>query len=92
LSQKMRQIMSRTEIEHKFIKGIHEIDPNAQYLRKSGSWRTYHSDSVLVKRNGHAYIAVGLSNSPNGGSWLVWLIQSFDRIIMNGASSSASLH
>ena len=35
LSEKMREIMSRTEIEHKFIKGIREIDPNAQFLRKS---------------------------------------------------------
>ena len=34
------------------------------------SRRTYHADSVLVRRGGRAYIAVALSNDRKGQRWL----------------------
>jgi beta-lactamase class A len=42
-------------------------------MRKSGTWREYHSDSALVRYRGESYIIVGLAQDPNGGKWLASL-------------------
>ena len=55
------------QIHHKFVNTLDRIAPNADVYRKSGSWRTYHSDSVLVfGENGRRYILVALIESSNG--------------------------
>jgi len=82
-SAKMKQILADSEINHKFVHGLLLIDPKANLYRKSGSWRTYHSDSALVERDGRAYIAVALANSDKGKHWLVDLIQAADAIIFS---------
>ena len=74
--------MSGAHIDHKFVKALRAIAPRMLLLRKSGSWRTYHSDSALVSRDGHTYIAVALSNDPHGGQWMGRIITEFDRIVM----------
>lgn len=81
-SRLMKDIMSSGHIEHKFISSLSQLDPDAEILRKSGSWRTYHADSVLVKRKGRAYIAIGLTNHKDGSIWLQKLIYELDAIIM----------
>jgi beta-lactamase class A len=68
----MLEALSRPAIEHKFVKGLKGI-PGVEILRKSGSWRNYHSDSALVHYQGQTYIMVGLSSNPNGGQWLTQL-------------------
>ena len=80
--EKMKEVMSGTRLNHKFVKSLSRIDPTMQLFRKSGSWRTFHSDSALVEREGHAYIAVALSNDPQGSEWLSRIIVEFDRIII----------
>ena len=80
-SAKMKKIMSDPGIEHKFVRSLHMINPRASLFRKSGSWRTYHSDSVLVERDGKAYIAVALSDSTEGKTWLHHVIVACDDII-----------
>lgn len=81
-SREMRNVMSGAHIDHKFVKALRNISPQMTLLRKSGSWRTYHSDSALVSRNGKTYIAVALSDDPNGGRWMGDLITKFDEIVM----------
>jgi beta-lactamase class A len=82
-SRLMKDIMGGSEhIQHKFVSSLTQLDPEAEILRKSGSWRTYHADSVLVKRKGRAYIAVALSDDENGRIWLQKLIYELDAIIM----------
>jgi beta-lactamase class A len=81
-SRLMKEIMSGDHIKHKFVAGLDAIDPNAEIMRKSGSWRSYHADSVLVRRQGRSYIAVALADDAKGKSWLPQLIQEFDAIIM----------
>jgi len=66
------EALSRPGIEHKFVKGLKGI-PGVEILRKSGSWRNFHSDSALVHYKGQTYIMVGLSSNPNGGQWLTQL-------------------
>ena len=80
-SAKMKTIMGDPGIEHKFVRSLHMINPRASLFRKSGSWRTYHSDSVLVERDGKAYIAVALSDSSEGKKWLHHVIVACDDII-----------
>ena len=81
-SMKMKEILASTKLEHKFAGALRRISPKALMFRKSGSWRTYHSDSALVKRRGRAYIAVALSNDVDGQHWLGWIIEELDAIIM----------
>ena len=81
-SRKMKEVMSGSHINHKFVKELSRLAPRMQLFRKSGSWRTFHSDSALVERGGHAYIAVALSNDPDGSEWLGRIIVEFDRIVI----------
>ncbi len=80
-SRKMKQILSKPAIQHKFVSGLNMVNPAALLFRKSGSWRTFHSDSVLVERDGRAYIAVALADSPDAKRWLGPIIVSLDSIV-----------
>lgn len=84
-SKEMKKILAHSAIDHKFIKGLRLVNPRAMTFRKSGSWRDYHSDSVLVEGGGRAYIAVGLAHHAQGGSWLRQLIIGLDEIIYRGS-------
>jgi beta-lactamase class A len=79
--RKMKELLAHSAIDHKFIKGLRLVNPRAMTFRKSGTWRTYHSDSVLVEGGGHSYIAVGLAHDGEGGTWLRRLIVGLDEII-----------
>jgi beta-lactamase class A len=63
------------------VRALRRIDPAAAVSRKSGSWSTYHSDSVFVERDGHRYIAVVLSNNANGSQWLGRIITKLDALL-----------
>ncbi len=80
-SRKMREILADSELDHKFVRALRQIDPAAAVSRKSGSWSTYHSDSVLVEREGHSYIAVVLSNNAKGSHWLGRIITKLDALL-----------
>jgi beta-lactamase class A len=80
-SRKMREILAGSELNHKFVRALRRIDPEAAVSRKSGSWSTYHSDSVLVERDGHHYIAVALSNNADGSQWLGGIITKLDALL-----------
>jgi beta-lactamase class A len=62
-------VLSRPGISHKFVKGL-EPYPNLEIFRKSGTWKTYHADSALIRTDGLAYIIVALANNANGAAWL----------------------
>jgi beta-lactamase class A len=69
LSKKMKAILSKPGIQHKFVKGLNSI-PGIRIYRKSGSWKNYHADSALVEYGKYKYIVIGLSDSASGGRWL----------------------
>lgn len=63
----MMKYLINPEINHKFVKSLRKLAPNANLYRKSGSWRHYHSDSVLVLGpGGREYVLVALIQDPNG--------------------------
>jgi beta-lactamase class A len=81
-SRKMREILADSELDHKFVRALRRIDPAAAVSRKSGSWSTYRSDSVLVERDGHRYIAVALSNNSTKTRWLGRIITKLDAMVI----------
>jgi beta-lactamase class A len=87
-SRKMREILAGSELNHKFVRALRQIDPEAAVSRKSGSWSTFHSDSVLVERDGHRYIAVALSNNPNGSQWLGRIITKLDALLVSDETAA----
>lgn len=80
-SREMKNILANPAIHHKFVGGLMATHPDASIYRKSGTWRTYHSDSAIVERNGRRYIAVALANDAHGGEWMRKLIVAMDDII-----------
>ncbi len=85
-SRKMKEILGSPALHHKFVKGLEQAHPGAQIYRKSGTWRTYHSDSAIVERDGRRYIAVGLADDPRGGDWMRKLIVAMDDIVFSRES------
>ena len=70
-SQDMLNILSEPGINHKFVASLNADTSKTDMYRKSGTWRTYHADSVLVwEPMGHRYILVGIVESPQGGQIL----------------------
>ena len=80
-SLRMKTMLADPAIKHKFVLGLSVNRPDAKIYRKSGTWRTYHSDSAIVERDGRRYIAVALADSPSGGTWLANLIVAMDDLV-----------
>ncbi len=69
LTSKMKEILSEPAINHKFVKGLANWQEIKLY-RKSGTWKQFHADSVLVEYGPHKVVMVGLVRDPRGGQWL----------------------
>lgn len=82
---KMREILSDPGIKHKFVRGAEEHMPGATIYRKSGTWKTYHSDSALIEHGGRSYIAVALINHPKGDKILSDLLVAMDKIVFSSS-------
>lgn len=67
-SKQMLDIMEDPELHHKFVNTLDKVAPNARLFRKSGSWKNYHSDSVLVwdETTNRKYIIVALIEDSSG--------------------------
>ena len=76
----MRNVLSKPAIKHKFVSGLQRY-PDAEILRKSGTWRTYHSDSAIVTRNKRKYIVVALANDIDGSKWMERIALMADDIV-----------
>ena len=80
-SKDMLEIMKDPGIKHKFVHSLGQIAPNATLYRKSGSWRTWHSDSVLVWDEDRQYILVALTQDPRGERIVQNLVGIVERIL-----------
>jgi beta-lactamase class A len=77
----MKEVLSRPGIHHKFVKGLERV-PGLTLYRKSGTWKEFHSDSVLVEAGEHKYVMVGLARDPGGEDWLERLAQPIHEIVV----------
>jgi beta-lactamase class A len=82
-SKQMLDIMGNPDLHHKFVNTIEKIAPQAQLFRKSGSWRTYHSDSILIWGDDpdRRYILVALIDDPSGDQIIRSLVRSAENVI-----------
>ena len=70
--------------------GLENARPRSVVYRKSGTWRNYHADAALVERDGRAYVAVVLLESPTNSSQgvLASLIVRLDDLIFRPSLSA----
>jgi beta-lactamase class A len=82
-SKQMLDIMEAPELHHKFVNTLDKIAPNARVYRKSGSWKNYHSDSVLVwdETRNRKYILVALIEDNSGEQIIRDLIRPIERVL-----------
>lgn len=66
-NNEMLRYLKDPEINHKFIKTLRKRCKDCDYYRKSGSWKDWHSDSVLVHGSGgRKYILIALVKDARG--------------------------
>lgn len=81
-SKEMLAIFENPELHHKFVNTLERIAPGARLFRKSGSWETYHSDSILVWGDqGRRYILVALIDDPKGEQIIRNLVEPVEKIL-----------
>ena len=83
-SKQMLDILVDPELHHKFVKILDEVAPDADIYRKSGTWKNWHSDSVLVWGPiWRRYIVVALLEDPNGKQICQDLIIVIEKILQS---------
>ncbi|MGB5189801.1 serine hydrolase [Robiginitalea sp.] len=65
-SRDMLDILKEPGIKHKFVYTLLQLAPEAELYRKSGSWQSWHADSVLVWDDDRRYILVALIEDSSG--------------------------
>lgn len=82
-SEQMLEYLVDPRLHHKFMSQIDERAPMATVYRKSGTWRRWHADAVMVNgirwRN---YILVALVESENGEQAIRQLLPAMEELII----------
>lgn len=87
-SRDMLEILSDPAIEHKFVKVLHQTAPMADLYRKSGTWKNWHADSVLVwGKQWRRYILVAIVESSKGEALLRDLVPLAEQVLHPSAGS-----
>ena len=80
-SRQMLDYLESPELHHKFVNTLDEVAPRARIFRKSGTWQSYHSDSVLVWGQTRRYILVALIDDADGEQIIRNLILPVERAL-----------
>jgi beta-lactamase class A len=82
-SKQMLSILENPALHHKFVNTLNKIAPNARLFRKSGSWKNYHSDSVIVwgKDPKRRYILVALVEDASGEKIIRNLVKPIEKVL-----------
>lgn len=82
-SQQMLADLVDPHLHHKFVSQLDERAPNATIFRKSGSWRQWHSDAIMVQgERWREYILVGLVESEKGEQIIRALLPAIEELIV----------
>ena len=79
--QNMLEILSASDINHKFVAGLSEENPDAVIFRKSGTWKHFHADSGIVVDKEYQYIVVSIIDHEAGEEILEKSIGVVDEVI-----------
>jgi beta-lactamase class A len=85
-SKQMLSIMENPALHHKFVNTLDRVAPNARLFRKSGSWKNFHSDSVLVWGPDRKYIMVALIDDSLGEQIIRDLVIPLEKVMKNSRS------
>lgn len=86
-SRQMLTILEDPELHHKFMYTLDHIAPEARIYRKSGTWKKWHSDSVLVWGPvWRRYILAALIEDKDGETILRNLLQEVDTLLKSQSS------
>ncbi len=81
-SAEMLTILQDPKLHHKFVNTLDQVAPKARLFRKSGSWKTYHSDSIMVMGpDWRQYILVALVDDADGESIIRKLVLPVEKIL-----------
>lgn len=81
LKAEFMEILSDPGIDHKFVAGLAEDNPDAEVYRKSGTWKTFHADSGIVVDPDYSYIIVAITDDPEGAQRLPRIAQAADAAV-----------
>ncbi|PSR09828.1 MAG: hypothetical protein DA408_06155 [Bacteroidetes bacterium] len=81
--RQMLDIMDDPALHHKFVNTLDQVAPQAKLYRKSGSWKNFHADSVLVwgRNKRQRYILVALTEDPNGEQIIRNLVRVAEQVL-----------
>ncbi len=81
-SEEMLDYLVDPHLNHKFVYTLDKLAPDAELYRKSGTWRQFHADSVMVIGDEwRSYIVVALIESESGETIMRELIQKVDNLL-----------
>lgn len=81
-SEQMLADLSDPQINHKFVNQLNRLAPDAKLFRKSGTWRNFHSDSVMVRgKKWRNYILVAMVESPTGGEIIKNILPTVEKVL-----------
>jgi len=87
-SQAMLEHLSDPALHHKFVGVVEARAPRAKLFRKSGTWRNYHSDSIMVRgERWRDYILAGIVQADQGESILRELLVTAEDLLRPGDRS-----
>ncbi|WP_194767380.1 serine hydrolase [Tamlana sp. I1] len=89
-SAEMLEILKDPLLGHKFVYTLRDIAPNAKLYRKSGSWKNYHSDSVLVWGPSRRYILIALIEDSKGEQIIRNLVKPVEKVLKMSKSLKCS--
>jgi beta-lactamase class A len=82
-SAQMLDDLADPHLHHKFVSQVEERAPDAQMFRKSGTWKQWHSDAIMVRGSEwRDYILVGLVESQNGERLLRQVLPAMEELIV----------
>lgn len=83
-SKEMLTIMQDPKLHHKFVNTLDQVAPKAKVFRKSGSWKSYHSDSILVMGpDWRQYILVALIDDADGENIIRKLVRPIEEVLQS---------
>lgn len=75
--------LSDPHLHHKFVSQVEERAPNARMYRKSGTWKQWHADAIMVQgTQWRDYILVGLVESTDGETIIRQVLPAVEELIV----------
>jgi len=82
-SAQMLANLSNPKLHHKFVSQVDKRAPGASVFRKSGTWKQWHSDAIMVRGTlWRDYILVGLIESEHGETILRQVLPAVEELIV----------